>query len=78
MEQKKLVYCKRCVMPDTKPDLQLDGEGICNACRSFELRQKVDWDARKKELKEILSRFRSKNEERWDCIACKYADVVDK
>ena len=30
-----LTYCKHCVMPDTKPDLQLDEHGVCNACRSF-------------------------------------------
>ena len=23
-------------MPDTKPDLPFDEEGICNACRNFE------------------------------------------
>ena len=31
-------YCTRCVMPETKPDLFIDEEGVCNACRSFELR----------------------------------------
>lgn len=32
-------YCKRCVMPDTKPDLFIDDEGVCNACRSYEMRR---------------------------------------
>jgi len=55
-------------MPDTKPDLFLDEEGICNACRSFERRKVVDWDARKKELLQILDRYRSKDGRNWDCI----------
>lgn len=55
-------------MPDTKPDLFLDEEGICNACRSYERRKAVDWDARKKELLQILDRYRSKDGRNWDCI----------
>ena len=61
-------FCKRCVMPDSKPDLLLDNKGICNACRSFEKRKKIDWDKRKKELMVILNKYRSKDASRWDCI----------
>ena len=51
-------YCKRCVMPDTKPDLHLDTEGICNACRSYERRGYIDWASRKDELIDILEKYR--------------------
>ncbi len=61
-------YCKRCVMPDTKPDLALDEEGVCNACRSYEKRVEVDWDARKRELEGIVARYRSQDGSSWDCI----------
>ncbi|MDR3598764.1 N-acetyl sugar amidotransferase [Clostridium sp.] len=61
-------YCKKCVMPDTKPDLFLDKEGICNACRSFEKRDEINWADRKKELIEILDRYKSINQSNWDCI----------
>lgn len=61
-------YCRLCVMPDTKPDLLLDAEAICNACRSFQKRKLVDWDARKEELLRILERYRSRDGSRWDCI----------
>jgi N-acetyl sugar amidotransferase len=61
-------YCKRCVMPDTKPDLVLDADGICNACRSYERRAEVNWDARRKELDTILDKYRSKDGSNWDCI----------
>jgi N-acetyl sugar amidotransferase len=55
-------------MPDTKPDLKLDDEGVCNACRSFERRKEVDWDARRRELESVLARYRQKNAGNWDCI----------
>lgn len=63
-----LHYCTRCVMPDTKPDLHLDDEGVCNACRSFESRKAVDWEARGKELETVLARYRNTAGTNWDCI----------
>lgn len=63
-----LTYCRRCVMPDTKPDLHLDEEGVCNACRSFERRKEVDWGQRHEELERLLERYRRPNGDNWDCI----------
>lgn len=62
-----LRYCTRCVMPDTKPDLLIDNEGVCSACRAYERRKQVDWDKRREELQEILSRYRTDGSN-WDCI----------
>lgn len=61
-------YCRRCVMPETKPDLHIDPEGVCSACRYFESRKEVDWDARRKELLRILDQYRSKDGRNYDCI----------
>ena len=66
--RRSIRYCKRCVMPETKPDLFIDGEGICNACRSFELREGIDWNDRKRQLIRILDRYRSINGCNYDCI----------
>ncbi len=63
-----LTYCKRCVMPDTKPDLHLDAEGICNACRSYEGRREIDWDQRAIELEQVLEKYRRRGGDNWDCI----------
>jgi N-acetyl sugar amidotransferase len=63
-----LQYCKRCVMPSTKPDLTLDQEGICNACRSYENRARIDWNVRYQELLIILDKYRNKGGANWDCI----------
>ena len=62
-----LRYCRRCVMPDTKPDLRLDAEGVCNACRAYEQRAAVDWDSRRRELVSILDRYRTNGSD-YDCI----------
>lgn len=62
-----LKYCVRCVMPHTKPDLHIDEEGVCNACRSYEKRKEVDWDQRKSELLTLLGKYR-RHDGNWDCI----------
>jgi len=68
MEEHMLKYCKRCVMPSSKPDLFIDDEGICNACRNFEHRPEVNWDERRVELQGVLDRFKSKDGSNWDCV----------
>ena len=55
-------------MPDSKPDLHLDEDGICNACRSYENRKEIDWDERYHELLEVLDKYRQPNGNNWDCI----------
>lgn len=62
-----LRYCRRCVMPDTKPDLHMDGEGICSACRSYEHRATVNWETRRRELSQILERYQTGGSG-YDCI----------
>ena len=63
-----LKYCRKCVMPHTKPDLFIDEKGVCNACQSYETRKEVDWESRRKELQAILEKYRSKSGSNWDCI----------
>lgn len=63
-----LTYCRHCVMPDTKPDLHLDDQGVCNACRSYERRKEVDWDQRHEELVQLLDKYRRPDGDNWDCI----------
>jgi hypothetical protein len=62
-----LKYCCRCVMPHTKPDLHIDADGVCNACRAYEQRGDVNWEQRKRELLQILDRYRRGSDD-WDCV----------
>lgn len=61
-------YCRRCVMPETKPDLFINEEGVCSACLAYARRREIDWDQRKGELLAILDRYRSKNRTNYDCV----------
>jgi len=55
-------------MPETKPDLHIDEQGVCSACQSYEKRGFLNWDNRKEELLAILDRYRSKDGSNYDCI----------
>ena len=61
-------YCKHCVMPDTRPGIQFDEEGICYPCRNYERRAQVKWDERWRELEELADRYRGSNGDCYDCI----------
>lgn len=61
-------FCKRCVMPDTRPGIMFDEEGVCQACRTEELKDKTDWDSRLDELKKLCDKYRGINGDGYDCI----------
>ena len=55
-------------MPETKPDLHINSDGVCNACRYYENRQEINWNRREKEFRNILNRYKSSDFSRHDCI----------
>ena len=67
-----VAYCKRCLFPETKPDLYFDDEGICDACRSAErkhgVEDAIDWHSREVSFKDIISEARNKSRDWYDCI----------
>lgn len=60
-------YCKKCVMPDTRPGIVFDEEGVCSACRAYENRVNIDWDERWKEFEQICDKYRRNNPSEYDC-----------
>jgi N-acetyl sugar amidotransferase len=52
--------CTKCLMLSTRPRLTFDGNGVCSACQwAEEKKTTVDWEARKKELHQLCSKYRS-------------------
>jgi N-acetyl sugar amidotransferase len=67
MEVMIMKYCKKCVMPDTRPGISFNEEGVCSACQSFERRKEIDWDKRYKELEKLCDKYRGMNGSSYDC-----------
>ena len=64
----KLKYCKKCLFPETKPDLSFDENGICSACISARDKHKnIDWQKRKIEFEKIINNYK-KDDFGYDCI----------
>jgi len=60
-------FCKKCVMPDTKPDLHFDEHGVCDACRTQEIKnQSIDWDQRKEAFLNLIQKHKKHPD--YDCI----------
>jgi N-acetyl sugar amidotransferase len=66
----KLRFCKRCLYPETKPDLYFNDKGICSACLAAEAKdKKINWKQREKEFYSIINKFRlPKDKPGYDCL----------
>lgn len=60
-------YCRKCVMPDTRPGIVINGGGVCSACQSYARRKQIDWKKRWAEFKVICDKYRGMNGNDYDC-----------
>lgn len=75
-------FCKRCVMSNQRPTstaefkhtkdskkvtMAIDAEGVCDACRTAEAKENIDWKTREDQLLALLDNHRSKDGN-YDCI----------
>ena len=61
-------YCKKCLYPDTKPQIIFNDEGICSACVNHDKKEIIDWDKKRQEFQDILDKYKSRNKTNYVCI----------
>ncbi len=61
-----LKKCSRCVTPETHETIIFDENNICNVCNNQTIKNNLNWDKKKIELLEIVSKYKNKN--KYDCI----------
>ncbi len=62
-------YCTTCVMPDTRPGITFDKDGVCSACQSYNKRKETNYGKRFEELKKICDKYRGSNGDNgYDCM----------
>lgn len=60
-------YCKKCLMPTSRPGIQLDENGVCGGCLGFnEKKVEIDWEKRKIDFEKLLDEYRGRGE--YDCL----------
>jgi N-acetyl sugar amidotransferase len=62
-----MLYCKRCIIPSTRPQIRLDSEGICNACRLQNRKQETRWPERQEAFKSIVAKVKAQKRP-YDCV----------
>jgi N-acetyl sugar amidotransferase len=60
-------YCRRCILPDTRPGVRLDAEGICNGCRNAALKKSIDWNARARAFDALVTAAK-RRAHGYDCV----------
>lgn len=78
----KVIFCKNCVMSNQRPvsavefkhqlktkkaTLNIDTNGICDACKFAFQKENIDWKKRERELFKLLDKYRSKDGS-YDCL----------
>jgi N-acetyl sugar amidotransferase len=62
-----LRWCSQCLTMSTRPRITFDTDGLCNACVWSERKKNLNWDARQKELNNLLNRHRN-SDGKFDCL----------
>ena len=62
----KMRYCRVCVLPHTRPNLQFDDEGNCN-CATAEKKATINWMEREAQFRTLVLEIRAKKAT-YDCI----------
>jgi N-acetyl sugar amidotransferase len=78
----EVIFCTKCVMSNQRPTsavefkhtkeskkttMNFDDEGICDACKTAEIKDNIDWGMREEELIKLLDKHR-KNDGSYDCL----------
>lgn len=60
-------YCQKCVIPDSRPNIRFDAEGVCNACRAADVKRKIDWQEREKNFRKLTEHYK-RSGRGYDCL----------
>lgn len=60
-------WCKSCVLPDTRPNLVIGADGVCNACKAYAGRKSIDWAVRERSFHEVVAHAKSRAKG-YDCL----------
>ena len=65
-------YCTKCLMPETKPYIGFDSEGVCLACLAHDKKKDfvegIDWKQREKEFEQIVLGAKAKKARFYDAL----------
>ena len=61
-------YCVRCILPDARPGIFLDEQGVCSGCRGHDDKENhIDWAARANAFSDVVAEAKN-HSSGYDCI----------
>ena len=60
-------YCQRCIIPNTRPNIEIGGDGICNACIAHLEKEEINWSQREETFQKVIEHAKSKSRG-YDCL----------
>jgi len=63
-----LKYCRKCIMPSSRPGIKFHLNGICTACEWQEKKNQINWRARSQQFDEIANWAKETTTGAWDCV----------
>jgi len=64
----KIIWCKNCVLPNTRPNITINSSGVCNACINHKNKDFIDWKKRFFLLKKLIKKIKQSSKSRFDCL----------
>lgn len=62
-------WCSVCVLPDTRPNLEITSDGVCNACKRHKIKRFIDWDDRRAQLNAVVEFAKARAKpDGYDCL----------
>ena len=65
-------FCKNCIMPNSRPRIEFNKKGVCNACTNYIEKQSINWAERKElflnKIKKIKDNNLGQTNEHYDVI----------
>ena len=47
-------YCRKCITPDSRPNIYFNEHGVCNACLAHETKREINWAEREKAFQDVV------------------------
>src|SRR4030042_5662032 len=60
--------CTKCLMPETRPGISFNEQGVCSACQHYENRKNTNWEKRWHELEDLCERHRKLHPKGYNCL----------
>ncbi|HZH28340.1 MAG TPA: N-acetyl sugar amidotransferase [Azospirillaceae bacterium] len=60
-------WCRNCILPDTRPNLVIGPDGVCNACKTHATKPQIDWKERGSAFEAVVANAKARSEG-WDCV----------